>query len=162
MNQLNPKIVTLESKKYVGLNKVMTLSEDKTFDLWNSFMPLRKTIKNSINNNLVSLQVYDSTPSVISMNKSFTKWVLVEVDDFSKIPDKLESFEFEGGMYAVFNYKGLSTDKSIFVEIYTNWLPDSIYALDNRPHFQVMGEKYKNNDPNSEEEIWVPIQVRDT
>lgn len=162
MNQLNPKIVTLESKKYVGLNKVMTLSEDKTFDLWNSFMPLRKTIKNSINNNLFSLQVYDSTPSVISMNKSFTKWVLVEVDDFSKIPDKLESFEFEGGMYAVFNYKGLSTDKSIFVEIYTNWLPDSIYALDNRPHFQVMGEKYKINDSNSEEEIWVPIQVRDT
>lgn len=162
MNQLNPKIVTLESKKYVGLNKVMTLREDKTFDLWNSFMPLRKTIKNSINNNLVSLQVYDSTPSVISMNKSFTKWVLVEVDDFSKIPDKLESFEFEGGMYAVFNYKGLSTDKSIFVEIYTNWLPDSIYALDNRPHFQVMGEKYKINDSNSEEEIWVPIQVRDT
>jgi AraC family transcriptional regulator len=160
MNPLYPKIIILEPKKYVGINKVMTLYEDKTFQLWNSFMPLKKSIKNSLNNNLISLQVYDSTPSVISIDTPFTKWALVEVDNFFDIPEKMECFELEGGMYAVFNYKGLSTDKSIFVDIYTNWLPNSIYALENKPHFQVMGEKYKNNDPNSEEEIWIPIKVR--
>jgi AraC family transcriptional regulator len=30
--------------------------------------------------------------------------------------------------------------------------------LDQRPHVEVMGEKYKNNDPDSEEEIWIPIK----
>jgi AraC family transcriptional regulator len=29
--------------------------------------------------------------------------------------------------------------------------------LDDRPHFEVLGEKYKNNDPTSEKEIWIPI-----
>ena len=161
MHQLKPNIITIEPKKYVGINKQMTLKDDKTFDLWHSFMPYKKSIKHQLNNNLVSLQVYDSTPDVVNLEKPFTKWALVEVDDFNDVPEKMEVFELEGGMYAVFNYKGLSSDKSIFVDIYTEWFPNSIYALDNRPHFQVMGNKYKNNDPNSEEEIWVPIKVRD-
>jgi AraC family transcriptional regulator len=39
-------------------------------------------------------------------------------------------------------------------------LPNSAYALDDRAHFEVLGEKYKNNDPSSEEEIWIPIKVK--
>jgi predicted transcriptional regulator YdeE len=41
--------------------------------------------------------------------------------------------------------------------IYTEWLPASNYELDNRPQFEILGVKYKTNDPNSEEEIWIPI-----
>jgi AraC family transcriptional regulator len=63
-------------------------------------------------------------------------------------------------MYAVFDYKGLNTDSSIFIYIFTEWLPGSIYVLDERPHFEVLGEKYKNNDPDSEEEICIPIKPR--
>jgi len=32
--------------------------------------------------------------------------------------------------------------------------------LDNRPHFEVLGEKYKNGDPESEEEIWIPVKEK--
>jgi predicted transcriptional regulator YdeE len=32
--------------------------------------------------------------------------------------------------------------------------------IDNRPHFEVLGDKYKNNDPSSEEEIWIPIRKK--
>ena len=63
-----------------------------------------------------------------------------------------------GGLYAMFEYKGSSKDNSIFQYIYTSWLPNSTYVLDDRPHFEVLGKKYKNNDPNSEEEIWIPIK----
>ena len=28
-------------------------------------------------------------------------------------------------------------------------------------HFEVLGKNYKNNDPNSEEEIWIPIMDKD-
>lgn len=38
--------------------------------------------------------------------------------------------------------------------IFATWLPSSAYVLDNRPHFEVLGAKYKSNDPGSEEEIW--------
>jgi AraC family transcriptional regulator len=41
---------------------------------------------------------------------------------------------------------------------FSTWLPDSEYRLDVRPHFEVLGEKYKNDDPESEEEIWIPIK----
>jgi len=32
--------------------------------------------------------------------------------------------------------------------------------LDDRPHFEVLGDKYKNADPDSEEEIWIPIRTK--
>jgi AraC family transcriptional regulator len=58
-----------------------------------------------------------------------------------------------------FYYKGSSTDTRIFQHIFETWLPQSGYELDNRPHFEVLGEKYRNNDPESEEDIYIPIKV---
>ena len=61
-------------------------------------------------------------------------------------------------MYAVFNYKGAQSDAAAFFNtIYTEWLPSSDYELENRPQFEILGEKYKKNSPDSEEEIWIPI-----
>jgi AraC family transcriptional regulator len=40
------------------------------------------------------------------------------------------------------------------------WLPSSDYVLDNRPHFEILGEKYKINDPESEEKIWIPVRKK--
>jgi AraC family transcriptional regulator len=68
-----------------------------------------------------------------------------------------EQLEIPKGTYAVFNYKGLSTDHSIWRYIYGTWMASSPYTLDNRPHFERLGARYKNNDPSSEEEIWIPI-----
>jgi AraC family transcriptional regulator len=50
-------------------------------------------------------------------------------------------------------------DTAIFQYIYSTWLPASGYALDNRPHFELLGEKYKQGSPHSEEEIWIPIST---
>ena len=36
--------------------------------------------------------------------------------------------------------------------------PNSDYKPDDRPHFELLGAKYKNDDPDSEEEIWIPIK----
>ena len=73
---------------------------------------------------------------------------------------EFDHFVLEGGLYAVFDYKGSSADPSIFQYIYTDCLPKSEYLLDDRPHFEILGEKYKNNDPESEEEIWIPIKTK--
>jgi AraC family transcriptional regulator len=72
----------------------------------------------------------------------------------------LEVFVLTGGLYAVFDYKGSNKDNTIFRYIYGEWLPNSEYILANRPHFEVLGDKYKNNDPFSEEEIWIPIKKK--
>jgi AraC family transcriptional regulator len=90
----------------------------------------------------------------------FERWAAVEVSDFDNVPSGMETFVLPGGLYAVFDYKGLNTDKAIFQYIFGTWLPNSEYILDHRPHFEVLGDKYKNNDPASEEEIWIPIRPR--
>jgi AraC family transcriptional regulator len=67
----------------------MRLSDNRTGELWRDFMPRRKEIKNSVNADLFSIEIYD------------------------------------------------------------------------RSHFEIMGEKYKLNDPNSEEEVWIPIKMKE-
>ena len=76
------------------------------------------------------------------------------------LPQGMESFVLEGGLYAVFDYKGSSTDMSIYQYIFSEWIPNSAYTVDDRPHFEVLGPKYKNNSPDSEEEIWIPVKLK--
>lgn len=157
---MEPRIETLTEKKLVGNRIKMSLADNKTFNLWQSFMPRRKEIKNNLTVDMISMQVYSQPLDLSNLNQVFEKWAAIEVTDFNLIPDGMESFILEGGLYAVFPYKGPSSDNKIFRYIFGTWLPGSNYLLDNRPHFEILGEKYKNNDPDSEEEIWIPIKLK--
>ncbi|HAN18252.1 MAG: AraC family transcriptional regulator [Bacteroidetes bacterium GWC2_33_15] len=157
---MEPRIETLTEKKLVGNRIKMSLADNKTFNLWQSFMPRRKEIKNNLTVDMISMQVYSQPLDLSDLNQVFEKWAAIEVTDFNLIPDGMESFILEGGLYAVFPYKGPSSDNRIFHYIFGTWLPGSNYLLDNRPHFEILGEKYKNNDPDSEEEIWIPIKLK--
>ncbi len=42
----------------------------------------------------------------------------------------------------------------------TEWLPNSGYKIDDRPHFQVMGKKYKNGSPDSEEDFYIGLKSK--
>ena len=159
---MQPEIKTLTEKKLIGQRLRMSLSNNKTGELWQSFMSRRKEIENKRGTDLYSMQVYHLAYfSHYNPIMEFEKWAAIEVTGFDTIPEGMEAFILEGGLYAVFAYKGLNTDTKIFEYIFTEWLPNSDYTLDDRPHFEVLGEKYKNNDPDSEEEIWVPIKPRE-
>lgn len=157
-----PRIETLSPKKLVGKRLTMTFSNNKTFELWRSFMPYLKEIRNCVSPDLYSLQIYPpSFYENFNPNTEFEKWAAIEVTDFADVPGNLLTYNLTGGLYAVFLYKGLPGAASeTFQFILGTWLPESVYSLDNRPHFELLGEKYKNDDPNSEEEIWIPIRPR--
>lgn len=156
-----PRIEILNEKKLIGKRLTMSLAENKTAELWRSFMSNRRFIINNLTNDMISLQVYKpSYFTNFNPTNEFEKWAVVEVTNFDNVPNDMETFILTGGLYAVFDYKGLSTDNRIFQYIYETWLPSSEYDLDDRPHFEVLGEKYKNNDPTSEEEIWIPVQTK--
>lgn len=160
-NQISmvPRIEKINEKKLIGKRLTMSLADNKTGELWRSFIPRRREITNNLNNDMISMQVYKPTHfSDFKLTNEFEKWATVEVMNFDHVPTDMETFTLPGGLYAVFDYKGSSADNSIFQFIFGTWLPSSGYDLDHRPHFEVLGDKYKNNDPASEEEIWIPIQ----
>jgi AraC family transcriptional regulator len=141
---------------------MMSLSVNKTRELWQNFMPRRKEIQNKIGTELYSIEIF--TPSYwneFDPHAEFEKWAAVEVTDFRSIPDEMETITLPEGLYAVFLHKGLASSGPETSEyIFRIWLPNSDFSLDNRPHLAVMGEKYKNDDPNSEEDIWIPIRPK--
>ena len=157
---MKPRIEILQTKKLVGKSLKMSLTNNKTSELWASFSPKIKDIKNKCTTDKISMQVYDASYHTnFNPNNQFEKWATVEVAHFKDVSKEMETFTLNGGKYAVFDYKGSSNDSNTFFQyIFMTWLPNSEYQLDNRPHFEVLGEKYKNNDPSSEEEIWIPIK----
>jgi AraC family transcriptional regulator len=159
---MNPRIVFLTEKKLIGKRLEMSFDDNRTFELWKSFMPFLKSIKNKIGNKLYSIQQYtpfffdDFNPKV-----RFEKWAAVEVDNFENLPEEMEPYTLQEGLYAVFLYQGNPNEAAnTFQYIHGTWLPNSEYKLDFRPHFEILGEKYKNNDSSSEEEIWIPIGLK--
>jgi AraC family transcriptional regulator len=159
---MNPKVEIIEEKKLVGKKLTMSYANDRIGELWSSFMPRRKEITNGISNDLVSLVVYKPNHfDNFNLNNEFERWATVEVADFVNVPDEMETFVLSSGLYAVFHYIGSTTGiASFYQNIFTICLPNTDYILDDRPHFEILGEKYKNNDPLSEEEIWIPIKQR--
>jgi AraC family transcriptional regulator len=157
---MKSRIENLSEKKFVGRYLYMSFSDNRTFELWQNFMPHRNEITNKIGVELYSIENF---PEGLLENfdpaKEFEKWAAVEVEDFENIPDGMETFISTEGLYAVFIYKGKSSEAAGFYQnIFGNWLPNSEYILDARPHFAVMGEKYKNDSADSEEEIWIPVK----
>ncbi|MFC0774962.1 GyrI-like domain-containing protein [Terrimonas alba] len=158
---MTPRIETSGEKKLVGKRLTMSFAKNRTGELWRSFMPERKNITNSLTSEVISMQIYKPNHfENFNPITEFEKWAAIEVPDFDNMPDGLETFILANGLYAVFDYKGSSDDNSIFQYIFQTWLPASGYILDDRPHFEILGEKYKNQHPDSEEEIWIPIKQK--
>ncbi|MDJ0755023.1 MAG: GyrI-like domain-containing protein [Ardenticatenaceae bacterium] len=159
---MKPRIEHLVSKKLIGQKMTMSLVANKTGVLWRNFMPKRREIQNAIGRDLFSLQIYD--PSYFANfdpHREFEKWAAVEVTDFDQVPPEMETMILPEGLYAVFMHQGpASTGQKTFETIFTSWLPNSEYTLDNRPHFELLGAKYKNEDPESEEEFWIPVKAK--
>jgi len=158
---MNIRFETSEEKKLAGKRKRMSFNNHNPHELWKSFMPRRKEIKNTKGTSLFSLEVYDSPLFFRNFNTDteFDKWAAVEVENFDDIPDDMEMMTLPAGLYAVFIHRGPAYEAKITYDyIFKTWLPDSGFELDFRPHCAVMGDKYKNDDPESEEEIWIPVK----
>lgn len=157
---MNPNIITFPATKFIGKSLSISYSDYRIAELWSSFMPHRSKIQNTIGTALYNIQVnpdnFDFNP-----NTPFVKWAVMAVSTFEFVPEGMQTLEIQEGLYAVFQYKGdQSGAASFFNQIYSVWLPNSNYELDYRPQFEILGEKYKNNNANSEEEIWIPIDLK--
>lgn len=160
---MEPRLESLKEKHLVGMKMIMSFTNNKTGLLWQGFMPRRKEINNLTSADLYSVEVY--APDFFKPfrpDAEFEKWAAVEVSRVEILPDGMETIVIPPGLYAVFIHKGsASLAPKTYEYVLGSWIPNSAYTLDTRPHFAVMREKYKNNDPESEEELWFPILPKD-
>jgi AraC family transcriptional regulator len=150
----------LDELKLIGMNRKMSFLNITTPEIWKKFMPRKNEISSIISSDLYSLEVYPvSFFSPYDPSREFTKWTAVAVRDLKLIPAEMESLIVPAGLYAVFLHRGPASEASrTYDHIFRNWLPASGYRVDERPHFAIMGERYKKDDPGSEEEIWIPVK----
>lgn len=159
---MKPTIVELPEKKFVGMRMRMSHQENLTPVLFRSFMPRHKEIKYALGNGAHAIHIYDQGFQIqgFSITTVFEKWAAMEVSQFEPLSTEMEQLIIPSGKYALFIHKGLTKDfPKTNQYIYTEWLPQSGYTYDDRPYFERMGENYFGpNDPNSEEEIYIPIR----
>jgi AraC family transcriptional regulator len=159
---MTPRITVLPEKKIIGMRMTMSYADYKSREVWLRFMPRRKEILNAIGTDYYSMQLFSSGYyNHFDAKAPFEYWAALTVTDFDMLPEAMDSFTIPSGLYAVFTYKGVSSGAAAFFQaIFTRWLPNSIYDLDHRPHFEILGDKYKNDNPDSEEEVWIPIKAK--
>ncbi|ULC58654.1 GyrI-like domain-containing protein [Flaviramulus sp. BrNp1-15] len=157
-----PRVESITTKKLIGQSIEMSLTNNKTFDLFSGFMPKRKLINNIIGEAVYEVCIYDDLHfKSFNPNNTFSKWATIEVSNFENLPEGMKALTINEGLYAIFKYKGLAKDFGSFMSyIFSEWFPKSEYILDNRPHFNVLGEQYKNNHPDSEEDVYIPIKLK--
>lgn len=151
---------TSHEKKIIGIRQTMSLVNNTTGELFRSFMQRRSEIQNRANSDLLCVQNFpEGYYRAFNPATTFEKWAAAEVTSFDQVPDGMETAIVPVGLYTVFLFKGTPANAGPFFQnIFANWFPSSGYELDLRPHFDVLGSKYKNNDPESEEEIWIPVR----
>jgi len=155
------RILHTSEKKLIGISLSMSFAEDRTFELWRNFMPRRKEVIHTLNEDLISMQVF---PPLFDFrnpdfNTVFEKRAAIEVSGFAVVPKGMETFVIPAGNYAIFNYRGdAGNAAAFFANIFRKWLPEAGYGVDNRPHYEILGTKYKFNSPDSEEEIRIPVR----
>lgn len=158
-----PRIEIIEELRLIGQRVRMSFINNKSQNLFKTFMPRKNEIKNSVDPDVYSVEIYDNNMffEPFDPTKEFEKWAAVKVSACSKVPAEMDCLIIPSGEYAVFTYKGDGRKVSeTYQNILQNWFPNSSYQLDHRPHFALMGEKYINEDPDSEEELWFPIKKK--
>ena len=141
-----------------------SLSENKTFELWSAFKSRITEVKNRKNSDFYSVEIFDEVLAFDQFTPQtfFEKWSAVEVHTVEDIPDGFDLFTLPSGKYARFIHKGpASTFPKTSAYMFGEWLPNSEYRLGSRPHFEIMDKNYQPDSSTAEEEIYIPIQMKD-
>tara|TARA_R100001377_G_C3165449_1_gene101153 strand:- start:303 stop:839 length:537 start_codon:yes stop_codon:yes gene_type:complete len=131
-----------------------------TGNLARQFMPRLNEISNRVGTYSFSIQNYKSfNLKTMTPETLFEKWVGVEVSNIDSIPENMETLIIQGGDFLVFPFQG-SVDEFVtfWQKLHTEWLPNSNYQLDNRPHFEKLPAGYNPMRDDNQEAIWIPIK----
>ena len=156
------RIENISKRKLIGLSIEDSLKQNEIVNVWKKFIPLSKDIPENVKGQFCSLSIYASVNFMndFSNQTKFKRGAFVEVNDLNYTHNKLETF-FAEGLFAVFLHKGLPSEgEKTFRFIFEQWLIESEYEWALPYHFERLPLNYNPNNPESEEEIWLPIKLK--
>lgn len=158
------ELVNSPKIRLIGMSHNCSFAKYDVFNLWRSFMPRKSEVLNSIDTSIFSITYYPNNFfEAFNPQVEFSKVAALRTIDSAIIPDGMERFEIPEGLY--FNFKYVGTAEAypkLFEQILKEILPSNNLRLDNRPHYEILGANYKNNDPDSEEDIYIPVSIHNS
>ena len=156
------RFIELPALTFTGFHlETNLILQQQIISYWQVLRQLSAKIPGKTDDAFYSVQVYDSPDYFrqFQPEQLFDQWAAVRVSEGSAVPEGMQQFHSPGGLYAVFRHRGTPAQ---FVQtaqfIFGSWLPQSGYKLDNRPHFERMAPGYRPDDPEAEEEVFIPVQ----
>lgn len=157
---MNPTIRNCGYILLAGYKNITALTNDQTTSIWQKFMKERAGMPERFGNRYFSVSQYPSDYfNYFDPSKEYMKWACMETP--GNAPDTMETLEIMDGTYAVFIHHGPAAFAfKTFHYIFNDWIPSSGFEIDQRPHFEIMPEGYKPDDPNATEEVWIPVRKK--
>lgn len=154
---MEPKIITKPAFKVVGMKYRGANQHNEIPQLWNKFGPHMHEVRHAKNPD-TSYGVMDNYDRV---SGEFDYIAAVEVENSTE-----DSASPEEGMvtktipaqtYVVFPCS-LSTIAQTYDKIYHKWMPDAGYRRAEGPEFERYDEDFEPGNPNSEMDLYIPIE----
>lgn len=146
------QIVNKPDLTFVGLKYHGKPQSDDIPQLWNRFMArfgeLRHVTEHGIS--------YGVSDNFDESTGEFDYVAAVRVSSAENVPDDMIVVQIPAQSYAVFSCT-LANLGETYQQIYGTWLPQSGYRRASAPEFEVYGEDFNPNDPNSQFSVFIPI-----
>lgn len=159
--KMQAKIVSLPKMYVVGMQCTTSVNNDKIEQLWKDFCPVMDTINNRKGSHYLGMgsSTEPGWKDNWSNDYEFNYMACVEVDENTIPPKNMVLKEISACRYAVFTHKGDVRNLGNTIEyIYGEWLRNCNHELIEHEDFVWYDERFKDNDPNSEVDVYIPIK----
>ncbi|HPP74677.1 MAG TPA: GyrI-like domain-containing protein [Armatimonadota bacterium] len=158
---MEPKIITREEIKLIGMQYIGNNSNGEIPKLWENFLPRIEEIKNQ-SGECVCYGVCECLcegECKCGCGGDFSYIAAREVSSFDDVPEGMITRTIPASKYAVFTHKGLleSLNKT-FEDIYSKWIPAAGLEIAGSYDFEYYDEQFKDFAPDSELDIYVPVK----
>ncbi|MDD3287855.1 MAG: AraC family transcriptional regulator [Alphaproteobacteria bacterium] len=154
---MKPRFERKEAFTVIGLGKDYNLANPNTIGaLWNAFLAQKNRIEQTRGEDCYGICYAPKEKE--AMPDKFHYTAALRVNENAPVPEGMEKIHIAAQEYAVFTHKGPTSNITITNDfIWKTWLPQSGVDLADAPDFELYGAKWKDNAPDSEFEIFVPI-----
>ncbi len=156
---MEPRIVKLDKLTLIGRPYFGDAEGNKFAQAWDRFFPFAKEITPRVNENAwYGVEMYGPE---FEKDHQWMYFPSTEVGSLDAIPEALFAKVLPAATYAVFTVKGgIPKISETFMYAYGSWIPASPYEVAHPYDFEYYDERFKDDDPDTELDLYIPIRPK--